>query len=121
LARRAAYDEAAFLGPLKKARQAIDSAFLEARSVDDVRRAEARLDELQRFLDAVKQIDGPSELLKPVTDGGPPSGDLYELQVGAWRAYYLINPTTKSYYAAAVFHPSMPLNRRLSELQWPEN
>ena len=112
-----AYDENSFVAPLRQRRAELDQALQQASDRDAAAEVLDAIDELRRFVDAIKKIDGPSDLLAPVP--GLFGGSLYRLQVGRWNAYFFLEPSAQAYYAALVEHPDLPVMRRLDELQPP--
>lgn len=115
-----AYDRDSFLAPTRARKTALLAA-LQKPGVDndEAQTLLAALSELDAFVRAIQRIDGPAPELAPIPGVGPQAGSLYMLQVGEWRAYYLLDASPKAYYGALVTHTSLPVSRRLSELQMP--
>lgn len=116
-----AYDKRSFLEPLHRRRRELEPD-LERPGVDgdSARTVIRQIEELGRFIQKIKQIDGPSPLLRSV-HVTPPNEHLFELREGSWRAYYLINHATRAYVGILVTHSEWPVSTRLEELQagWP--
>lgn len=115
-----AYDKKSFLAPILARKLAL-LAGLQKHGVDSDE-AQAMLEalkELEAFVHAIKQIDGPAPELVPIPGVGPQAGSLFMLQVGKWRAYYLLDASPKAYYGALVTHSDLPVAKRLAELQMP--
>ena len=109
------YDEDSFVAPLRKRRVQLNQALQQAPDRDAAAAVLEAIDELRRFLDAIKKVDGPSEALAPVP--GPFGGSLFRLRVERWDAYFLLALSAQAYYGILVEHPDVPVVRRLDELQ----
>jgi hypothetical protein len=109
------YDEDSFVAPLRKRRAELDQALQRAPDRDAASEVLDAIDELRRFLGAIKKVDGPSETLAPIPDLF--EGSLFRLRVERWDAYFLLDLSTQAYYGMLVEHPDVPVIRRLDELQ----
>ncbi len=112
-----AYDQRSFIEPLRRRRHELEVE-LERPGVDadSARGVIRQINELGRFVEKIKQIDGPSPLLHPV-HVTPPNEHLFGLREGPWRAYFLLNHATQAYVGILVTHGEWPVSTRLEELQ----
>lgn len=106
------YDEDSFVAPLRKRRAELNQALRQAQDRDAAAEVLAAIEELRRFVDAIKKFDGPSEALVPI----PGEEHLFRLRVDRWDAYFLLHPPVQAYYGMLVEHPNLPVIRRLDEL-----
>jgi hypothetical protein len=119
---RGVYDRTSFLEPIHQRADALLAALAKpGLDRDGTRKLIAELDQIDAFVKAVRQVQGPAAELVPVTCPALRSGDLYMLQVGDWQAYYVLNAEQSMFYGALVIHPSMPPAKRLHELQIPDD
>ena len=106
------YDEVSFVEPLRKRFAELNQALRRVQDRDAAADVLASVEELRRFVDAIKHVDGPSESLAPVPDGE----NLFRLRVERWDAYFLFDLSAQAYYGMLVDHPDVPVVRRLDEL-----
>lgn len=109
------YDEDSFIAPLRKRRAELNQALQQAPNRDAAAAVLDAIDELRRFVDAIKKVDGPSEMLAPVPE--PFEGSLFRLRVERWDAYFVLALAPQAYYGILVEHPDVPVVHRLEELQ----
>ena len=89
-----------------------DQALRQAQDRNSAAEVLAAIEELRRFVDAIKNVDGPSEALVPI----PGEENLFRLRVDRWDAYFLLHLPAQAYYGMLVEHPDLPAVRRLDEL-----